>query len=162
MHVLQRGKASMPLLRKTQATKLFLVFAALLLCLMAVSLLTGAGTAHAASVNSKSASVKPATSGGGCNSDGTVKSCISENSTFYIVPDAYILVSNVCSVEIDMYEYSMDNMVSSRNYGSTCYPAGTHLYGGAYGASSGHTWFSLVVALHGGYESLVTSPPLYT
>jgi hypothetical protein len=149
MQLLQSAKASMPILHKTRATKLFLVFTTLLLCLVFVPLLGGARTAYAASVT-------PAATGGGCGSDGAIQACISENSTGYIVTEAYILQSNICGVRIILEKNS--TIVVEEIFGQ-CYSAGTHLSGPTVLATAGQT-YQAVVAANGNH--FVSSPPLYT
>lgn len=163
MHMLQRAKASLPFLHKAQMTRRSLVFASLLLCSAMLSLFLNAGTAHAASLGAKSANI-PATSGGGCSTDNTdkIRVCISEDRTRSIAPDGYILANHVCNVEIDLYAEGYDDgaPITSINFGSTCFNAGTHLYGAKYpDPSAYHTWHTGMLYSN---TSPWPSPLLYT
>ncbi|MBV9711552.1 MAG: hypothetical protein JO011_11665 [Ktedonobacteraceae bacterium] len=158
MQVFQRAKASMPFLRNAQGSKLLLVLACLLLCSAVVPLFTGAGTAHATNVVGN-APVKPATSGGGCNSSGYVSACISENSEGFIVPDGYVLHSNTYVTAIvllrDGFNWTIDDLGRS-------YPAGTHLYGFSAEATAGHWWTTEIIWKGNDGFDPTFSPPLYT
>ena len=157
MHLFQQAKA--PLHTKL-ATKLFLVLTSLPLCLTALFLLAGTPTASAASVGSRSTPVTPATHGGGCATDstGSIRVCISENSQFVVVPDAYIL-KYLCNVHIDLSTTA--STVTSKSFGSNCYPAGTHLYGYSSDAYQGSTWFAEADGTNH-FHVLGISPYLYT
>ena len=164
MYVLQRAKASLPILRKAKMTRLSLLFASLLLCFTVLSLFGGAGTAQAASLGSRSANV-PATTGGGCTNDpnGKLRPCLSEDSTRSIVPDGYITANNVCNVVIDLYAegYGDGQPLTYIAFGSRCFNAGTHLFGAKYpDASAYHTWYT--VMFYSTPLNNLASPPLYT
>lgn len=140
MHFLRRVKAVKPFIHKAPAMKLSLAFAALLLCMALVSVLGGSGTAYAASVGTRSTTVTPATSGGGCKTTSYLEACISENASHSIAPDAYIKYSDMCDVEIILYK----NNTQVNDYNpSGCFAAGTHLDGIWAPASSG-TWVTVV------------------
>ena len=156
MDVFQRAKASVSVLRKAWMTKSLFVFACLLLCLMTVSLLGGAGTAYAASARS-------AATGGGCASNKYIRACTSESSEGYIVSDAYILSGSVCSVAISLLEDGHE--VAIKSFGSQCFAAGTHLSGPSVGATAGHTWMTAVIGtieVNGIQSVHVDSPSLHT
>ena len=136
MQLLQQSKVSTPVLRKARVVMLSLVFASLLLCLSTVSHLGGTRTAYAASLSSRSVSVKPLTSGGGCDvsSDGEVSACISVNSSHQIVADAYI---NNYEAEVQEYIYDATTGKSTvlywlgygiGHFGSVIIPDAGHLY----------------------------------
>jgi hypothetical protein len=139
MHLLQRAKATTPLLPKTRVTRLSLLLASLLLFSAVLALFGGAGTAHAAS----HASVKPASvHGGGCSSNYWVDPCISVNSAGLVVPDAYIEHTYT-----DVYGIYLlrDGSTWTSDVINQAFSAGTHLYGFAGVAYPGHTWQTLVI-----------------
>ncbi|GHO90150.1 hypothetical protein KSF_001980 [Reticulibacter mediterranei] len=138
MRWFQQAKA---LLHTKRAAKRFLVLASLFLSLTALFLFADTPTASAASIGSRSPHALPATSGGGCTTDSTrsIRICLSENSQFVIVPDAYIL-KPLCNVFINL-RTDPYKVVTSKSFGSNCYSAGTHLYGYSSDAAPG-IWYT--------------------
>jgi hypothetical protein len=149
MHVFQRAKASMPLLYKTRASKLLLVFACLLLCSTVLSLFLNAGTAQAASLGAKSANI-PATSGGGCYTwDGPFPSsdrvCASEDRSHEIVTDAYESTGApgdfaYFTIEVDLLDATTGNWTYAIKH-EIRYPHG-HWSGPTIPAVAGHHYIA--------------------
>ncbi len=137
MQLLQKVKAPLPFFHKNWATRLVFAFTALLLCLTVVSQFEGAKTAYAASIGTRSASVRPLTSGGGCNTstDGRVSACISVNSSHQIVADAYMNNNYVAEVQEYIYDATTGQSTTlywlgygSGHFGCVIIPDAGHLY----------------------------------
>jgi hypothetical protein len=116
-------------------------------------------SAHAAT------QINPLASGGGCYPAYNISSCISENSSQHIVPDAYANGSTLCNVYLYLILDGRYTGYYTSYTSSNCYPSGYHFWGPqGFNGVAGHSWYTLtcadVVKLSGRY--CVGSYVLYT
>jgi hypothetical protein len=111
----------------------------------------GAGTAFAATIGSQpvhAGVVSPhSVHGGGCYNSGYDASCISVNSANQIAPDGYVTGGlGDCVYYIVLYR---DDQPFHSDSPMACYAIGAHIVGTKEPATSGHSWYTVVIAFDG-------------